>query len=117
MCGGGGGSSNSPAPPADYTAQKKQFAADTLAGYQTTADTYNSGVDAFNSNLTNAATNLASGEDAFNNAGIYDLYDDPDTADVNEDPLAGFSSALSGFDYSTLDASAQGFGTLPSSAL
>ena len=110
MCGGGG---SPPAPPPDYTAEKAKFAADTLAGYQTEADTYNAGVNTFNTNLSNAANSLAAGETAFNNADIYDLYDDPNTTGVNEDVLAGVSSDLKGFDYGSLDASSQDFGDAP----
>jgi hypothetical protein len=110
MCLGGGGS---PPPPPDYTAEKTKFAADTLAGYQTNADTYNTGVDTFNTNLSNAATNLSAGESAFSNADIYDLYDDPNTTDVNEDVLSGYSNDLKNFDYSSLDVDSQDFGESP----
>ena len=107
MCG-----SSSPPPPPDYTAEKTKFAADTLAGYQTQADAYNTGVDTFNTTLSNAATNLSAGETAFSNADMFDLYDDPNT-DANEDALAGVKSDLSGFDFSSLDASSQDFGESP----
>ena len=48
MCRGG----SPPAPPPDYSAEKAQFAADTLAQYQSEADAYNAQVDAFNQNIT-----------------------------------------------------------------
>ena len=113
MCLPGGGGGSPPAPPPDYTADKAQFAANKMAEYQTAADAYNTGVDAFNTNVSNAATNLSTGEDLFNSADIYDLYDDPNTTDVNEDALAGVRSDLSGFDFSSLDASSQDFGEAP----
>lgn len=99
MCGGGG---SSPPPPPDYTAEKAQFAADTLAGYQAEADAYNTGVDTFNTNLTGYNTTLGEAETALAGANIYDLYDDPDTTDVNEDPLAGYTSQLNNFDYDSI---------------
>lgn len=97
MCGGG----PPPAPPPNYTAEKAQFAADTLAGYQTEADKYNTGVDAFNSNLDLYNTDLGSAETALAGANIYDLYDDPDT-EANEDVLAGYSNRLNNFDFDSL---------------
>ncbi len=99
MCGGGG---SPPAPPPDYTAQKDKFAADTLAQYQADADAYNSSVDAFNEQLDGYSSALSEGQSAYASADIYDLYDDPDTADVNEDALAGYQSELQNFDYDSI---------------
>lgn len=100
MCLGGGGSP--PAPPPDYTAQKEQFAADTLAQYQADADAYNQKVDAFNTELSGYSDALSQGQSAYQGASIYDLYDDPTTVDVNEDALAGYKSDLQSFDYDSL---------------
>tara|TARA_R110002074_G_scaffold314334_1_gene484773 strand:- start:86 stop:1948 length:1863 start_codon:yes stop_codon:yes gene_type:complete len=112
MCIGGGGGSTPPPP--DYTAEKTKFGSDARAAYQTEADAYNTNVDAFNNSLLSQQSSLKAGEDAFSNANIYDLYDDPNTKDVNEDPLAKYQEALAGeFDYSSLDASAQNFGEQP----
>lgn len=105
MCRGG----SPPAPPPDYSAEKAQFAADTLAQYQSEADAYNAQVDAFNQNITDYQNQLSAGQSAYDSATIYDLYDDPDTA-ANEDVLAGYRSDLQGFDPDNLDSD---FGEAP----
>ena len=41
------------------------------------------------------------------------MYDDPNTANVNEDVLAGYNNDLKNFDYSSLDVDSQDFGASP----
>ena len=98
MCRGG----SPPAPPPDYAAEKAQFAADTLAQYQSEADAYNAQVDAFNQNIADYQGQLSAGQSAYDSATIYDLYDDPDTA-ANEDVLAVYRSDLQSFDPDSLN--------------
>lgn len=85
----------SPAPPPDYTEQKKQIRLDTEAAYQDKADTYNTAVDEYNTALGgfgDTYSNLSSG---IGNLTYADLYDDPSTA-VNENPYASFKSQIEG---------------------
>ncbi len=84
---------SSPAPPPDYTAEKKQIRLDTEADYKAKADKYNEAVQSYNDNLSgygNTFTNLSSGVGGLTYA---DLYDDPTTA-VNENPYAGFNTQI-----------------------
>ena len=84
---------SSPAPPPDYTEEKKQIRLDTEADYKKKADAYNEAVKSYNDSLSgygNTFSNLSSGVGGLTYA---DLYDDPTTA-VNENPYAGFNTQI-----------------------
>lgn len=90
---GGGGSP--PPPPPDYSAEKAKIIADTLAGYQAQANTYNASVSAANNTLNNLNTGLNTLTNQVKGVNINQIWDDPNTA-ANENVLAGYQNTLSG---------------------
>jgi len=83
MCGGGGGSK-----PPDYTAERNQLKADTLADYQSQADAYNQSLAAYNESVQDILDQGSELQSSFAGATYDQLYDDPTTS-VNESLLAG----------------------------
>ena len=84
---------SSPAPPPDYTAEKKQIRLDTEADYKKKADKYNEAVTSYNDSLTNFGNTYSNLSGGIGGLTYSDLYDDPNTA-VNENPYAGFNTQL-----------------------
>jgi len=88
-------SKSSPAPPPDYTAEKKDIRLATEAEYQKKADVYNEAVRGYNNSLSNYGNTYSNLSGGIGGLTYSDLYDDPNTA-VNENPYADFNTKVGG---------------------
>ena len=76
-----------PKPPPDYTPQRNAARDSTMQTYQQQADAYNAAVADYNQKVQNAQNTLANVGEGLRGASISNIWDDPTTADVNENYL------------------------------
>ena len=76
-----------PKPPPDYTPQRNAARDSTMQTYQQQADAYNAAVADYNQKIANAQNTLANVGEGLRGANISNIWDDPTTADVNENYL------------------------------
>ena len=86
---------SSPAPPPDYTAEKREIREATEADYATRAADYNTAVNNYNTALSGYQSSLSDLGGNIGGMSIADLYDDPTTSE-NENRYRGFMDTLSG---------------------